>query len=294
MFLLQPNEVAVISQHGYHANRKTSIEATEWLEFLNYTENLTVKHGRNGKEQKVGRFFVDGVDESTKTVFEYNGAVFHGCPHCMKPDDLLPFSNKTMKEAYEEFNLKVQMLQKDGYTVRVMWSCDWQIRREEADVEAFLMLTDFKQPLSAKDAFRGGRTNAAKLFYEVEGREKIHHIDVVSLYPTVCKYDVYPVSHSEIVVSNFKDIREYFGLVKCVVEAPDNDLFPVLPMVVKEKLVFALCRTCALFQKQVTVIWMKLPCSSILIFFFSGSLYSSWTRALPGRNLVYPGAARCH
>ena len=28
---------------------------------------------------------------------------------------------------------------------------------------------------------------------------------------------------------DFKDIKEYFGIVKCVVEAPENMCFPVLP-----------------------------------------------------------------
>ena len=34
-FLLKKQEVAVISGHGHQANRKTSLEATEWLEWRN-------------------------------------------------------------------------------------------------------------------------------------------------------------------------------------------------------------------------------------------------------------------
>ena len=34
-FLLKKQEVAVISGHGYQANRKTSLEATEWFEWRN-------------------------------------------------------------------------------------------------------------------------------------------------------------------------------------------------------------------------------------------------------------------
>ena len=49
-FLLKKNEVAVIFGNGYQANRKTSLEATEWLEWRNKETSGDIQHGRNGKK----------------------------------------------------------------------------------------------------------------------------------------------------------------------------------------------------------------------------------------------------
>ena len=71
-FLLQKDEIAVISGHGYQTNRKTSAEATEWLEWLNNQSSGNIQHGRNGKEYEVGKYFVDGFESFTNTAYEYN------------------------------------------------------------------------------------------------------------------------------------------------------------------------------------------------------------------------------
>jgi len=247
-YLLKEEEIAVISEHGYQANRKTSFEAAEWMEFLNSQPGIQIEHKRNGKEIKVGRYFVDGVDHRTKTAYEYNGCVFHGCPACQDPVNTLPFSDTLMKEAYEAHLLKVAFLERQGYQVETMWKCDWKLKRQEPDATTFISSLNLSKPLNIKEAFRGGRTNAVKLFHQVEGEEKIHHIDIVSLYPTVNKYEEYPIGHPEIIVSNFKEMKDYFGIAKCVIKCPPQDRFPVLPMAAGGKLVFALCEKCATNQ----------------------------------------------
>jgi hypothetical protein len=57
----------------------------------------------------------------------------------------------------------------------------------------------------------------------------------------------YPVGHPTIINYDFKDLDEYFGLIKCKVLPPANLYIPVLPVHVgnPKKLVFPLCRTCA-------------------------------------------------
>ena len=132
-----------------------------------------------------------------------------------------------------------------------MWSCEWAALKEsQADIKDFLETLNLSQPLSVKDAFKGGRTNAFKLHYEVKPGEKIHHIDVTSLYPTVNKHESYPVGHPEIILSNFRSVKEYFGIVKCIVKAPDADRFPVLPATFIGKLVFSFCKKCATDKNQ--------------------------------------------
>ena len=250
-FHLQKDDVAVISGHGYQANRKTSVEATEWLLWKNSQTGGNIQHGRNGKEFKVGKYFVDGYDPITNTAYEYNGAVFHGCTCCTEPDDTVPFSRITMAQANEKHREKVAYLKKRGLKVEIMWSCDWKkIKVSNQTVSAFLKRTNLQTPLSIKDAFKGGRTNAFKMKHEVKPGETINYADVTSLYPYVNKYAVYPVGHPEFVLSDFKNISGYFGVVKCTVEAPDNLHFPVLPGTYNGKLVFTLCSSCVTQKNQ--------------------------------------------
>jgi hypothetical protein len=57
----------------------------------------------------------------------------------------------------------------------------------------------------------------------------------------------YPVGHPEIILSDFKDLSEYFGIVKCTVLPPRDLYIPVLPMHAgpTKKLLFPVCRSCA-------------------------------------------------
>ena len=49
------------------------------------------------------------------------------------------------------------------------------------------------------------------------------------------------------ITSNFKDISEYFGIIKAKIRPPTNLCFPVLPFKTANDgiLTFPLCRTCA-------------------------------------------------
>ena len=78
-------------------------------------------------------------------------------------------------------------------------------------------------------------------------------MDVCSLYPWVNKVGKYPVGHPEIITENFKDIREYEGLIKCRLLPPRNLYHPVIPYRPpgpSSKLMFALCRTCVIEKQQ--------------------------------------------
>jgi hypothetical protein len=59
-FLLKPDTIGIISAHGHQANRPNSNESIEWLEYL-VSKGETIEHGRNGKERKIGNYFVDGT-----------------------------------------------------------------------------------------------------------------------------------------------------------------------------------------------------------------------------------------
>ena len=57
-------------------------------------------------------------------------------------------------------------------------------------------------PLNTRDGRYGGRTEALRLHYKVKEGESIQYVDVMSLYPFVCKYFKFSVGHPVIHVGD--------------------------------------------------------------------------------------------
>jgi hypothetical protein len=117
---------------------------------------------------------------------------------------------------------------------------------DDDEIKEFVSLLDSPERLKPRDAFFGGRTCPYTLHHKVEPGEEIHYYDFTSLYPWVNKYCCYPVGHPEVImrppIDNFD---QYFGVAKIDVLPPRKIYFPVLPIRNEGKLVFPLCRTCA-------------------------------------------------
>lgn len=107
--------------------------------------------------------------------------------------------------------------------------------QENKEVSDFVTSLDIHERLNLRDAFFGGRTNAVKLYKKVED-------DFCSLYPSVNKYCKYHLKHPRIIIKEFENIENYFGIAKVKVLPPRNLYFPVLPQKINGKLVFSLCR----------------------------------------------------
>ena len=100
--------------------------------------------------------------------------LFLGCPTCYDRCTVNPVSERTMQDLYEDTIRKVCYLREHGLNVVEMWECD--LKRElKADegMRSYFEGHDLVDPLEPRDAFFGGRTNAAKLFHECQGQEKI-------------------------------------------------------------------------------------------------------------------------
>ena len=151
-----------------------------------------------------------------------------------------------MQDVYETTQQKIQRLKEQGYTVVQMWECEWaRLKDTSSDIRTFVAQLQFTAPLNPRDAFCGGRTNAVKLYYHVTPSQKIHYIDVTSLYPWVNKTCVYPKGHPRFISTpGHTDIHQYFGLIQCQVLPPRELYHPVLPYRHDGKLLFPLCATC--------------------------------------------------
>ena len=113
-------------------------------------------------------FYVDGYDERTRTVYEFNGCFWHGCPKCFPNRDKTrhKMCDQTMRDVYEASRSKEDALFAAGYSIVVMWECEWeQIKQEDDSVRQLVDSFELVSRLKPRDAFFGGCTNTMKLWW---------------------------------------------------------------------------------------------------------------------------------
>ena len=194
---LQKDTIALLPQHQ-ELKRKQSHEALQWLSYTAEKEGIRMQHARNGGEKRVGRYSLDGYCEETHTAYEYQGCYWHGknphvyysihdnvkykclfflgCPECYpKRNTLNPGAdNKPMEKLYEDTQRKIKYLKDRGFEVVEKWGCAFKKElKQNEELKQFVKDHGFIEPLQPRDAFFGGRTNAAKLLHECQGDEKI-------------------------------------------------------------------------------------------------------------------------
>ncbi|XP_022298821.2 uncharacterized protein LOC111107766 [Crassostrea virginica] len=241
---MPPDSIAIIPNLGYHPARQFSLKASRWLSWLG--RDLSIQHAWNGGEVKFGNFTVDGYDESTRTVYEFYGCYWHGCPICF-PDlatETHPHRTQfTYNSLYELTLTRELALKEQGFNLVTLWEHEFDKQFQKSEpFQDFVRELEFQPPLNPREALYGGRTNATRL-YCVEG--DMRYVDVCSLYPYVLKHRPFPLGHPEIITEDFQDVRSYFGIILCRVLPPRGLYHPVLPYRTGGKLLFPLCRTCA-------------------------------------------------
>ena len=86
-----------------------------------------------------------------------------------------------------------------------------------------------------------------RLHYKVRENEAVQYVDVMSLYPYICKYLKFPIGHPRIHVGDAcKDVEACLrmdGLIMCTIVPLQKLYHPVIPYRCN-KLMFCLCRTC--------------------------------------------------
>ena len=251
------DNIAVQPPQGWHGARvNQSWVALQWLA---YQQSLhpshTILHVRNGGEQKVSTGqrdeFVDGLIETTdpRTVFEFMGCLWHGCPSCHKHQRWKSYGanpDRTLAELYEATQAKLQRLRAAGFQVVVQWECQWQRQIESTpSISSFLSSLTSTPPLQPRDAFFGGRTGAVALYKKAGPGEKIFYVDVTSLYPWVNKTARYPLGHPQIHYEpENQNLDDYFGIALVTILPPRRLYHPVLPVRHGGKLTFPLCLAC--------------------------------------------------
>ena len=105
-----------------------------WMDWIMETQKVTIEHYRNsGREERVGSYFVDGIDHQNKTIYELNGCYHHG--HCRY--GATKIGQDRMKRTLERLEDLKKL--KPDYTIVAEWECD--IKREaraNPDLQHFL------------------------------------------------------------------------------------------------------------------------------------------------------------
>ena len=257
---LKEETIAVEPINGWRGrNVNHSIKALQWLYYKEHCIPKQgvcpdrIKHVKNGGEQRVtcveGCYFVDGYDPQTQTVYEFNGCFWHGCPRCHPRNRHARHAanpDRTMEELWRATLAKEAALRLGGYTLEVMWECDWDaLTQHDPAVKQFVTTLQLVEPLQPRQAFFGGRTGAVALHAKAEDGEEIRYVDVTSLYPWVNKNAVYPIGHPTILTQpRDQNIAIYFGIALVDIIPPANLFHPVLPVRSGTKLTFPLCAAC--------------------------------------------------
>ena len=198
---LQKDTIGLFSHHQ-ELKRNQSHEALQWLSYTAVKEGIRIQHARNGGEKRVGNYYLDGYCEETHTAYEYQGCYWHGkdffcgvwrcytlymlcslfffllgCTECYKEDRHTKnpgANNKPMEQLYQDTQTKVKYLRDRGFEVVEKWGCAFKKElKQDEEMKQFMEDHGFVEPLQPRDAFFGGRTNAAKLLHECQDDEKI-------------------------------------------------------------------------------------------------------------------------
>lgn len=152
-------------------------------------EGKRIPHRRNGKERQLPELpdiSVDGLCEETRTLYEFNGCYWHGHTSMPFRHTLTACADDTLAERYGNTISRLERISQARYHIKVQWECEFELP-EDVKVEQHVRLR-------LRGALYGGRTEVMQ-----EGEETIKNVDVMSLYPWVCKYfkfrDGHPTIH---------------------------------------------------------------------------------------------------
>ena len=124
-------------EKAFYPQKRDSIQAVQWLEYEALTRGIHIHHQLcgHGGERMIEGFDVDGYDPISKTVFQFNGCLWHGCKRCFpspkqRQEQLLNLSKKkdspvTREIAYQQTLKREAKIRDAGYRLVVRWQHEW-------------------------------------------------------------------------------------------------------------------------------------------------------------------------
>ena len=219
-----------------------SKKAIIWLERCARIHQCEILHAGNQFREyydEVMEKRVDGYCPETDTVYEFLGCFWHGCPTCFANEIELetkhPKKNQTWREVFEATD---KMMHKHEWKrpgrVESIWECEFDRLPPPTEYES--TVCDLIQD---RAFFFGGRTEVFSCYAKATETQKIHHIDVTSMYPYICATQVLPTGHPRIYLGNRIDQarmeihhpNRYFGYIRCKILPNPTCALGLLPQI---------------------------------------------------------------
>jgi len=195
---LSPNTIGLIPDGGYSCNNNNSKRALLWLLIVEQIDGCRIMQPRNGREYKppeLAKYSVDGYCPETKIIYELFGCFWHG--HSCQPfRDVSTMSGYTLTERYETTMSRLEQITQAGYQIMIQWECEFDgagLMNQKPELLTHPIVE--QSPLHNRDDLYGCRTEAMRLHYKASENETIQYVDVMSLYPYICKYSKFPIGH---------------------------------------------------------------------------------------------------
>jgi hypothetical protein len=132
----------ICSRHGSHITRLFNHEKghgcpkcvsvrsniqIQWLEYRMIRDGF-IQHSDNKGEYIIPgtKLSVDGFNEKTNTIYEFQGDFWHGNPTIYDLNTINKKVNTTFQELYDKTIHKINTLQNMGYNVVYIWENDWR------------------------------------------------------------------------------------------------------------------------------------------------------------------------
>lgn len=131
--------------------KKYSKPQIEWLSYLQNQLNIIIEHAENTGEHKINNslYKADGYHKESKTIFEFHGCYYHGCPGCFpKRHDINKVTKKSYNELYIKTLAKMDHCENENYKYIEMWECQWsELKKSDKEMNRYIndMLIEFRQ-----------------------------------------------------------------------------------------------------------------------------------------------------
>ena len=114
-------------EKAFYPKHQASKESIQWLEYVAKHWKIPIHHAMSGHggERWIEKRPVDGYNPKTKTVFQYHGCHWHGCPKCYPDrDKIIERGDRTREDLFQATKRRTAYLRKEGYRVIECWACE--------------------------------------------------------------------------------------------------------------------------------------------------------------------------
>jgi len=107
-------------------NKRYSLKAVKYLNFISQYYGINIKHQLNGGEYTIPntRFRADGYCAETNTIFEFHGTIYHGDPRFCDPSEF-NYLGRNYGELYNSTVEREKQIKDMGFNLVIMWESDW-------------------------------------------------------------------------------------------------------------------------------------------------------------------------